>query len=69
MPDRINLAIKGMSCGHCVGRVDKALSEVGGVDSVKVSLDDARAEVEGTGVDLDALIKAVTEAGYEAAPE
>ncbi len=69
MPDRINLSVKGMSCQHCVGRVEKALSELDGVDSVKVILEGGRAEVEGAGLDFETLIKAVTEAGYEAAPE
>ncbi len=69
MSEKINLSVKGMSCQHCVARVDKALSQVPGVDAVKVILEGGRAEVEGSGVDLDALIKAVSEAGYEAAPE
>ncbi len=69
MPDRIDLSVKGMSCQHCVARVDKALSAVDGVDSVKVILEGGRAEVEGTGLKLESLLKAVAEAGYEAAPE
>ena len=69
MSDKINLSVKGMSCQHCVARVDKALSGVDGVDSVRVILEGGRAEVEGSGLDLEALIKAVTEAGYEASPE
>lgn len=67
MPERIQLSVKGMSCQHCVARVDKALSSVDGVDKVKVSLEEARAEVEGSGLDPQTLIKAVVEAGYEAA--
>ena len=69
MSETINLSVKGMSCQHCVGRVDKALAEVPGVDSVKVILEGGRARVEGAGLDLQALIEAVTEAGYEAAAE
>ena len=69
MSEKINLSVKGMSCQHCVARVDKALSQVDGVDSVKVILEGGKAEVEGSGVSLEALIKAVIDAGYEAAPQ
>ena len=60
------LKIEGMSCGHCVGAVSKALSAVPGVRQVtEVSLDRGEAVVEGE-ADLQALIAAVKEEGYEA---
>ncbi len=31
------MVIEGMHCGHCQARVEKALSEVAGVESVKVN--------------------------------
>ncbi len=58
------LKISGMSCNHCKARVEKALSAVAGVDSVKVDLDKAEAVVEGKDLDVKALAHAVTEAGY-----
>ena len=66
MSDSIKLSVQGMSCMHCVGRVDKALREQAGVSEVKVDLDSGSAEVTGAGLDGAALVKAVVEAGYQA---
>ena len=38
--------IEGMSCDHCVARVEKALSEVPGVKKAKVNLKKANAKVK-----------------------
>jgi copper ion binding protein len=64
----IHLKVEGMTCGHCVGRVTKALEGVEGVKSAKVNLEkkDAKVELKGDKVDEDLLIKAVEEAGYKA---
>ena len=60
------LVIEGMMCGHCTGRVQKALEAVEGVMEVRMSLEDKTAEVEtGDGVMEQALTEAVTAAGYE----
>ena len=37
--------INGMSCGHCSKRVEDALKSVNGVKSVKVSLEEKKAEI------------------------
>ena len=59
------LKIEGMMCGHCTGRVQKALSETRGVTSVAVSLEDKSATVEAKDrVKVDTLKKAVETAGY-----
>lgn len=59
------LKIKGMMCQHCVAHVTKALNAVDGV-SAEVSLDDNAAYVTlAKDVSDEALIKAVTDAGYE----
>ena len=60
------IEIEGMSCKHCVMRVEKALSGVRGVRSAKVDLQGAKAEVEGEGLSDAALVAAVGEAGYKA---
>ena len=60
------LNIEGMSCMHCVKKVETALKDVKGVKSVKVSLEDKIAEVTlKEDVDLSVLKKAVEDAGYE----
>ena len=56
--------VQGMTCGHCVRSVTEEISEVAGVTSVDVSLEDGTAVVSGT-ADPDAVRAAVTEAGYE----
>lgn len=58
--------IEGMMCGHCTGRVQKALEEISGVESVTMSLENKSAEVVLNGQVTDEMLKAaVTEAGYE----
>jgi len=65
----IELAIEGMNCASCVGRVERALSAVPGVASTSVNLATERAAVEVDGeVAPAALIDAVREAGYTARP-
>ncbi len=59
------LNITGMTCGHCVKSVKQALTDVSGVTSAEVDLQAHQATVEGT-ADVDALIAAVQEEGYEA---
>lgn len=60
------MTIEGMMCGHCTGRVQKALEAVAGVNVVTMSLEDKTATVEMTEeVSDEALTAAVTEAGYE----
>ena len=60
------LKIDGMTCGHCVMAVTKALAKVPGVDKVvDVSLEQKQAVVSGSAADA-ALIAAVADAGYEA---
>lgn len=60
------LTIQGMTCGHCKKAVEEALASVDGVTSVEVDLDAGRAKVEGGS--LDAMVAAVAEEGYTAAP-
>ena len=63
----IELKISGMSCQHCVRAVEEALRAVAGVGAVAVDLTSGTARVDGE-VDREALVAAVTAAGYEAAP-
>lgn len=39
------ISIEGMTCNHCVGRVNKALSGMDGVSEVDVNLEEKRALV------------------------
>ncbi len=57
--------VTGMSCAACSARVEKAVSSVEGVTSCAVSLLTNSMGVEGT-ASSQAIIKAVTDAGYGA---
>ncbi len=53
-------------CGHCTGRVQKALEAIEGVSAVTMSLEAKTATVElAAEVSEEALTAAVAEAGYE----
>ena len=60
------IPIAGMTCDHCVRTVSQALSSVPGVESAKVDLPGARAEVtvDPSRADLKTLRTAVEAAGY-----
>ncbi|AJZ74745.1 heavy metal translocating P-type ATPase [Pandoraea apista] len=64
------LAIGGMTCASCAGRVEKALRNVPGVVEANVNLATEHAAVRGVrgAVDVAALMAAVEKAGYEASP-
>jgi len=61
----ITLTITGMTCASCVGRVERALQAVSGVDEASVNLATGRATVRGA-ASADALVAAVADIGYEA---
>ncbi len=63
----LDLAIGGMTCASCVGRVERALLKVPGVRAATVNLANERAHVEVLGaLEPGVLIQAVEAAGYEA---
>lgn len=64
----VRMSIPDMACGGCVAAIEAALEAVEGVDVVEVSLEERAARIR-VRDDLpeDALVRAVTAAGY--APE
>jgi copper chaperone len=58
------LAIDGMTCGHCVQAVTKALAVVPGVKVKSVAV--GSAEIEGDGSATGRAVAALDEAGYPA---
>lgn len=63
---RETLSIQGMTCASCVGRVEKALKKVDGVEQANINLATEQAMIESSApLDRAALIKAVERAGYE----
>lgn len=59
------LNITGMTCDHCQHAVKGALESVEGVQTAAVDLATGTAKVEGS-ADLNALVAAVEEEGYQA---
>ncbi|MDQ1278289.1 MAG: copper chaperone [Thermodesulfobacteriota bacterium] len=62
------IKIKGMTCGHCVMAVKKALMNVEGLTDVQVNLEKGEASFEEERlVAADLIREAVAKAGYEVA--
>lgn len=61
----ITLQIDGMSCGHCLNAVSRALHAVPGVEVRSVQMGRAEVEVSAPGL-VDAVVAAVADAGYRA---
>jgi copper chaperone len=66
----IQIAISGMTCGHCVSRVSKALSALPGVRVDSVEVGSARVAYEAGAISRESVLAAVRDLGYGAeAPE
>jgi copper chaperone len=63
---KIEIDIKGMTCGHCAMSVTNELATLEGVANIKVDHAAGKAVVEVDGVTNEQLAEAVSEAGYEA---
>lgn len=62
---RVELAIDGMHCASCVGRIEQALQALSGVSEVTVNLATERASVSGF-VPVDLLLDTLQKTGYTA---
>lgn len=63
---RKKIFIEGMSCGHCVAHVERALKELQEITDIKVDLAGKNAIVESNGEISDAKLReAIDEAGYD----
>ncbi len=65
--ERLTLPVRGMHCAACVGKVERALTSVPGVDEATVNLATEKATVtfDPTRTDVTRLQDAVARAGYE----
>jgi copper chaperone len=59
------LTIQGMSCGHCVMHVKKALGGLSGLQTENVEIGKARVTFDETKVTRESIAKAIEEAGYK----
>ena len=64
--ERIELAIDGMTCSHCVATAARALRECEGVVSAEVALKPGGAVVRGSRLDPQQLVAVLAELGYTA---
>jgi copper chaperone CopZ len=62
------LSIEGMSCGHCLNAVSRALSETAGVAIKSVRIGRAELDFDPAKVEPGGIIAAIGKAGYPAAP-
>ena len=61
----LKIAIDGMSCASCVGRVERALAAVAGVTTVSVNLASGSAQMDiAEGVDFNHVAGALDDIGY-----
>ena len=65
--EEVTLGIEGMSCQHCVGKVEKGLREMDGVLSADVDLAKKQAKVRFNPdkVKVDDLAKIVSDVGFK----
>jgi uncharacterized membrane protein YraQ (UPF0718 family)/copper chaperone CopZ len=60
----LTLRVEGMSCGHCVASVKKALEGLDAVEEADPDLSSGLVRVRGTRLDAEALAAAVEQAGF-----
>ena len=46
MADKLTLSVPNISCGHCVGRIEKALGAMEGVASVSADAGTKKVDIE-----------------------
>jgi copper chaperone CopZ len=63
---RIELAVQGMTCGHCVAAVRRALEEQDGVQVEEVAIGSARVAYDPARTSPERLAAVVDEEGYAA---
>lgn len=63
---QLHLTISGMTCGHCVAAVERALDGVPGVAGRKVSIGAAEVEYDPARTGPQRITAAVREMGYPA---
>jgi len=64
---QITLSVPDISCGHCKSSIEGAVNPMEGVAKAEVSISDRTVDVEydPEAVELDAIVAAIDEQGYE----
>jgi copper chaperone len=66
--ENLTLHIEGMSCGHCLNAVNKALSSLEGVQIDSVKIGRAELRYDPARIDAARIAAAVSDEGYRATP-
>ena len=64
--ENITLHIEGMSCGHCLNAVSKALASLEGVEVESVKIGRADLRYDPARIHANAIAAAITDVGYRA---
>lgn len=59
------ITISGMSCGHCVNRVKKAVDALKGISSSDIQIGTAKVSFDETLLSREKIVAAIEEAGYK----
>lgn len=64
----VDISIEGMSCMACVAKVKKTLSDLSGINEVKVSLENKSATIQYNphNISLDKIMQSIDGIGYKA---
>lgn len=60
----VSIKIEGMSCQHCVMRVEKAINGLDGVESSTVSVGAAEVQFDESKTGIEVIKDAIKSAGY-----
>ncbi len=59
------IKIEGMSCGHCVMRIKKALDGIAGITEANVAVGSASIKYDESKVKMEDIHSAIEKAGYK----
>ena len=62
--ERVNFELSGMTCGHCVSSVTKALQGIDGVQVEKVAINRVTVGVDSGRTSSQAIAKRLSDVGY-----
>ncbi|MFD2613412.1 copper ion binding protein [Paenibacillus gansuensis] len=63
----LKLQVQGMSCGHCVQSVEKAVKELGAEAKVDLAGGSVTVDYDENGITVEAIKEAIEEQGYDVA--
>ncbi|MFC0270817.1 copper chaperone CopZ [Metabacillus herbersteinensis] len=68
--ENVVLAVKGMSCGHCINSIEGNVGKLNGVYFVKVHLNEEKVDVsfDSKVVSLKEITDIIEDQGYDVAP-